>query len=264
MTRKLNLLKIEQGLVYYTNEDNDCVLKDSPRNIINRGVVRLFGSKEDRDYIYAMSSMSKLDIKWYGFLTALYVSALLIAIPMSPHSVTVFGSTQPGGILIFPITFLILDTINTTLRYEYAKTTAYIGSGICIMASLLIAVTFYSFNISGSYKEVFHPLIKLYLINSLCIIMSDQTNNFIFKILSERLYSVSIWKRSIVSSVVGQIIYTIVWITLFFNSLPSKELVEKILDNYFFKICYAFAIIPIIYFLVWLYNFLRGRCTLTE
>jgi hypothetical protein len=60
MTRRLNLLKIEDGLVYYTNEDNDCVLKERPHELVTRGVVRLFDCKQDRDSIYAMTSMTKL------------------------------------------------------------------------------------------------------------------------------------------------------------------------------------------------------------
>ena len=52
MIRKLNLLKIEDGLVYYTNEDNDCVLKETPHELVSRGVVRLFDCKQDLSLIH--------------------------------------------------------------------------------------------------------------------------------------------------------------------------------------------------------------------
>lgn len=259
MTRKLNLIKIEDGLVYYTNEDNDCVLKGNPRELVTRGVVRLFGSKQDRDSIYAMTSMTKLDIKWYGFLTALYLCTLLVAIPMSPYTVSIFGTFQPAGILIFPITFVVLDVINATLRYEYAKTTTFFGAGLCLLASVLIALTFYVFEIKEAYYDVFYPLIKLYLINSLCILAADQANNIIFKILSSKLYNARIWQRSIISSIVGQALYTIIWIGLFFNTSTSFALLEKISDNYLFKIAYAIFLIPLVYLLVFIYNYLRDK-----
>lgn len=259
MTRKLNLIKIEDGLVYYTNEDNDCVLKGSPRELVSRGVVRLFGSRQDRDSIYAMTAMTKLDIKWYGFLTALYLCTLLVAIPMSPHTVSIFGTLQPAGILIFPITFVVLDVINVTLRYEYARITTFFGAGLCCLSSLLIGVTFYAFEIKGPYYEVFYPLTKLYLINSLCILVADQANNIIFKTLSYKLYKARIWQRSIISSIVGQALYTIIWIGLFFNTSTSLTLLEKISDNYLFKIVYAVALIPLVYLLVFIYNYLREK-----
>lgn len=257
MTRNLNLLKVENGLVYYTNEDNDYILKSPARVLVNKGLV-VFFNKEDRDLIHALDPITKFDIKWYSFLTALYLVSLLIAIPMSPHSVKIFGTWQPAGILIFPLSFLVLDTINATLRYEYAKTTTYFGAGMCALASGFIALTFFVFDIKSPYKEVFEPLIFLYLINTLCILSADQANNYLFRKLSMTLYKAPIWLRSVVSSTIGQAFYTIIWIGLFFNSATSITLIEKIADNYLFKVGYAVALIPILYVLVLIYNSLKA------
>ena len=65
-------------------------------------------------------------VKWYTFITALYIAFLLLSIPLSPHSVEIFGTYQPAGIFIFPLSFIMLDVINATLRYEYARTAVYI------------------------------------------------------------------------------------------------------------------------------------------
>ena len=245
MTRSLNLLKVENGLIYYTNEDNDYVLSSPARGLINKGLV-VFFKKEHRDLIHAMDPITKFDIKWYGFLTALYLASLLVAIPMSPHSVEI-------------LTFLVLDTINATLRYEYAKSTTYFGAGMCALASGLIAVTFFTFDIKSPYKEVFEPLIYLYLINSLCILAADQANNFIFRKLSMKLHKAPIWARSIISSTIGQALYTVIWIGLFFNSSTSLTLLQKIADNYLFKVGYAVALIPVLYALVFTYNILKAK-----
>ncbi|NRB67847.1 MAG: VUT family protein [Vibrio sp.] len=258
MTRSLNLLKVENGLIYYTNEDNDYVLSSPARGLINKGLV-VFFKKEHRDLIHAMDPMTKFDIKWYGFLTALYLASLLVAVPMSPHSVEIFGTWQPAGILIFPLTFLVLDTINATLRYEYAKSTTYFGAAMCALASGLIALTFSIFDIQSPYKEVFEPLIYLYLINSLCILSADQANNFIFRKLSIKLHKAPIWARSIISSTIGQALYTVIWIGLFFNSSTSLNLLQKIADNYLFKVGYAVALLPILYALVFTYNTLKVK-----
>lgn len=264
MIRKLSLSKIEKGFVYYTNEDGDCTLKERPRELINRGVVKLFSSKQDRETIYALNSMTKLDIKWYGFLTALYIAMLLVAIPMSPHTVTILGTFQPAGILIFPITFTILDVINSTLRYEYAKTTTYIGAGVCFLAAILIAITLHVFNINGAYNEVFSPLVKLYFINSLCILTADQVNNTLFKKVRTRFYRAKIWQSSLISSIVGQAVYTVIWIGLFFNTSTSVTLIGKIVDNYSFKIGYAIALMPILYLLVATYSALKDKASSIE
>ncbi|MBU2898489.1 VUT family protein [Vibrio hepatarius] len=258
MTRSLNLLKVENNLIYYTNEDKDYVLSSSSRALINKGLV-VFFTKKDRDLIHALDPITKFDIKWYGFLTALYLAFLLVAIPMSPHSVQIFDTWQPAGILIFPLTFLVLDTINATLRYEYAKSTTYFGASMCALASGLIALTFLVFDIKSPYKEVFEPLIYLFLINSICILSADQANNFTFRKLSMILYKSPLWVRSIISSTIGQAIYTIIWIGLFFNSSTSMDLLQKIADNYLFKVGYAFALLPVLYGLVISYKLLKSR-----
>ena len=72
------------------------------------------------------------------------------------------------------------------------------------------------------------------------------------------LYKAPIWLRSVVSSTIGQVFYTIIWIGLFFDSATSMTLIEKIADNYLFKVGYAVALIPILYVLVIIYNSLKA------
>ncbi|QUM88666.1 hypothetical protein HWV03_07535 [Moritella sp. 36] len=55
-------------------------------------------------------------------LFTLFITFLLLAIPMSPDPVTTFNTVQPAGILIFPLTFIIIDSVNELFGYRENKT----------------------------------------------------------------------------------------------------------------------------------------------
>ena len=74
-----------------------------------------------------------------------------------------------------------------------------------------------------------------------------------------KLHKAPIWARSIISSTIGQALYTVIWIGLFFNSSTSLTLLQKIADNYLFKVGYAVALIPVLYALVFTYNILKTK-----
>ncbi|MCL9782909.1 VUT family protein [Vibrio sp. S4M6] len=256
--RQLKLVMVKDDKIHYTNESASLTLAEDADALIDKELIKLF-DKKDRNTIRAVSRRhnpkNELQrMKWYGFMTALYIGFLLIAIPMSPHTVSIFGTFQPAGILIFPLTFAMLDVINATLRYEYAKMTVYIGATVCALASLMIFISFHVLNIGGEYYNVFHPLIKLYLINMICVLTSDQLNNFVFRKLNDKFYNKKLWLKTLASSIVGQIAYTIIWILAFFNTSANSTLIHKIIDNYSFKIGYAVVLIPVTYLLVYIFN----------
>lgn len=256
--RILTLKEINSGKIRYANEQGTLVLTDSSDSIIEKGLISCF-NRNDRKKIRENSNRNQVwrehrNIYWYSALTTIFTALLLIAIPLSTHPVAVLGTIQPGGIIIFPLSFVILDTINSTLRYSYAKYTVYLAASICILASLLLFITFYLFDINAKFTDVFKPLIKLYLINACCLLVADQVNNIVFRKLNNILSKRDLWIKCAVSTVTGQSLYTVIWIVLFFNTNASQELIQKIIDNYGFKLIYAAALIPVTYILVQLHS----------
>lgn len=254
MQRTMKIIGIEGNNVKYANEDSSLVLIDTCDNIIDKDIISLFDGN-DQLYIYSHPHMKKEVMRkktaWFSFLSLLYLSSLLLAIPMSPYTVTIFGTIQPAGILIFPLSFICLDVVNSTVTYRHAKMLTCNAALICLIAAALIKISFSVLTIRDEYQLVFEKLSYLYIINAICILSADQINNFIFSKFNSLLIN-KLWLKSLVSTVFGQVAYTLIWITLFFGDKIGTDKLTRIFDNYEFKVLYSICLIPIAYLLVFI------------
>ncbi len=255
--QKLKIIKLSDGTVTYQSESGT-TLTAPANNLLQKNILLLFDSKDRARIREHASSYIPLkmeyDLFWLSGLFALYLSFLLLAIPMSPDTINVFNTFQPAGILIFPLTFIILDSVNEIFQYRYARTLTLIAAIIMVLASALIYLTVNVFDLSEPYQNVFDKLPKLYLINALCLFVADQTNNIVFKTIRYRLAVSPLWLRCIVSTTIGQISYTIIWIGLFFGLSANTDLFVKVINNYGFKVIYAACLIPVTYMIVAVYR----------
>ncbi|WP_305812739.1 VUT family protein [Photobacterium leiognathi] len=256
MQRKMKVVEVEMNYIKYANEDSSLTLIDTCENIIKKDLISLFYDKDQAEIYsnchYKNVLMNK-NVNWFVFISLLYLASLLLAIPMSPYSVSILGTIQPAGILIFPLSFVFLDVINSTVSYRHAKLLTFYGAVICVFASILIKLTFSVFSITDEYQLVFEKLSYLYIINAICILTADQLNNFIFSKFNT-LFINKLWLKCVVSTVFGQAAYTVIWITLFFGHKMDVDLIERVIDNYGFKVFYAICLIPFTYFLVFIYR----------
>ncbi|MDW6002516.1 VUT family protein [Vibrio mangrovi] len=255
--KKLKILKSSPDSITYQSESGT-TLKAAPNEMLQKNILLLFDGK-DRARIRELASAyippkMEYDLFWLGGLFALYLSFLLLAIPMSPNAVHVLSTFQPAGILIFPLTFIILDSVNEIFQYRYARMLTFVAAAIMVIASALVYLTTHVFDMAPAYQEVFTKLPKLYLINALCLLVADQTNNLVFRTIRYRLAVAPLWFRCIVSTTIGQISYTIIWIGLFFGTSASTDLFVKIINNYGFKVIYAACLIPVTYMIVATYR----------
>lgn len=254
MQRKMKVIGIDGINVKYSNEDSSLVLVDTCDNIVSRDIISLF-ERSDQLHIYSCCRTKKevmgKSSAWFSFLSLLYLASLLLAIPMSPYTVSIFGTLQPAGILIFPLSFICLDVVNSTVTYRHAKMLTLNAAIICLIASALIKLSFTFLSIQDEYQVVFEKLSYLYMINAICILSADQINNFIFSKFNSLLIN-KLWLKSMISTMFGQAAYTVIWITLFFGDKIDTDLLTRILDNYGFKALYSICLIPIAYFLVFI------------
>jgi uncharacterized integral membrane protein (TIGR00697 family) len=247
---KLKVEGIKNSIVIYSSGGEMLTLDSNI--IINRGLIGFF-SKNDRLKIRISSGLTLkalYDQRFLSGLSALLIAILILAIPMSPYNVTIFNTVQPLGILIFPLSFIVIDSVNEIFGYNQAKYLCVMASLIMLLSSFLIYVSLIFFDVSGSYYDVFHKLPKLYLINGVCIIIADQLNNRVFHFFKKKLIFSALWVRCMISTLVGQAAYTIIWISIFFNVDNNINLLSRILDNYTFKIMYSACVIPFTYIAV--------------
>ena len=252
---KLKINTINSDDISYTSDQGMLVTEKA--NILIRRKLLNFFDKEDRDKIRIAAGYTETNEYNQTFLAVLFtlfITFLLLAIPMAPAPVSIFNTIQPAAVLIFPLTFIIIDSVNELFGYRYARKLCIVASSIMLLASLLTYISLSVFDISGAYLEVFGKLPQLYLINSVCIIIADQLNNKVFSYLKIKFSFSALYLRCILSTAIGQVAYTIIWISGAFGSSVNISLWSRILDNYTLKVSYSICLIPLTYLIVFLYR----------
>lgn len=246
------LVSIKNGKIAYKVSKDGAIFYDSPKALMTRNLVDYF-SEEDRDKILSLCDIpknTKLKTKESYLLLlffALFLSCLFSAIPLSQTKVSILNSIQPAGILIFPLTFVFLDTINEIFGRKQGRFAVYTASACMAVSALFINISLNFINQEtiehDSFITVFKELPKLLIINSLCVLIADTVNNFTYNILKGYLRGKLLALRCFCSTLIGQFFYSITWIFLFFfEKLSTEEKISYIFSNYGFKVLYGLAV----------------------
>ncbi|MER5130227.1 queuosine precursor transporter [Serratia marcescens] len=249
---KFFLVSINNEKIAYKVSKDGAIFYDSPKALMTRNLVDYF-NEEDRDKILSLcdiSNNSKLKTKESYLLVlifALFLSCLFSAIPLSQTKSFIFNSIQPAGILIFPLTFIFLDTINEVFGRKQGRLAVYTASACMAISAAFITISL-NFIVQqttehDSFITVFKELPKLLIINSLCVLIADTVNNFTYNLLKGYLRGKLLALRCYCSTLIGQFFYSITWIFLFFfEKLSTEEKISYIFANYGFKVLYGLAV----------------------
>lgn len=257
------LVGIANNKISYKIRDGGAVFSDNVDSILHKNLVDFF-SEEDKSKILASYGISDAPVfltkgeSIFTILLTLFITCLFVAIPLSQTKVAILSYIQPGGIIIFPITFVFLDSINEIFGRKKGKLAIITASVSLAIASIFI---FFSLKLKGvetvshaNFIAVYTNLPRLLLINSICVLLADNFNNIIYNNLKAHLRGSYLLFRCFVSTIIGQLVYSIVWILAFYHDrLEWNEKITYILNNYEFKVIFSLIICaPLTLFTVWL------------
>ena len=190
--------------------------------------------------------------KFLPCLGMLYIIFLVVAILLSPNLVKIGPYTEPGGILLFPLTYLIADVISEVYGYKTIRLIIW-ASFLCLnIITIAICTSITLPPISNKshleYMHVFGNMPRLLLANGISIIISDFFNAYFFSKLKIITHGKYLWLRVIGASAIGEITYTISWISIFFiTQISLNQMISMAIQNYFFKVVYSALFIPFTY-----------------
>ncbi|KFE93363.1 precorrin-3B C17-methyltransferase [Vibrio parahaemolyticus] len=196
--------------------------------------------------IYKVSNMTYLSI-----LRCLFYMCMIISVLLAPREVSLWGMTQPGGILFFCLSFLFIDTICQSYGYFSARKTLWTNALLMFCSGGLIYISSFLPAISDdvAYQDVvFDGMVKLCFINGLCSLVADQVNALVFRRIKYITNNKSLWLRSLLSTLVSQFFFTILWISFFkFENLFNINTYIFIFSNFQIKVFFSIILIPLLY-----------------
>lgn len=188
-----------------------------------------------------------------------FVVVLLVSNLVAPK-VTAFGPFRISGAqLMFPLTYIFGDIF--TEVYGYAASRRAIWSAFFASALLavigMIAVALPpapEWHDQAAFATVFNFVPRLVVASLIAYWCGEFTNAFVMAKLKLLTNGKFLWVRTIGSTVAGQLVDTVVVITLAMGGiLETSALIRLIISGYLTKVLYEAAMTPVTYLVVnWL------------
>ena len=199
-------------------------------------------------------------------LSMLFVTMLLLANTLATKIVDIYGLTVAGGILCFPIAYVINDVFAEV--YGYKKTVKVIWFGFfCLILSVLlyqvsIAMPSAAFwvssrgdsgiqNMDTAYEAIFGMTWRIAIASLLAYLVGSFINAFVMsklKVITKGRY---LWVRTIGSTVAGEGVDSIIFaFVAFYGVFDIDSILTLIWVGFVLKTAYEVIITPVTYLVV--------------
>ena len=197
---------------------------------------------------------------WFVAVVALFITALLIANIIAVKLVALLGFILPAAVIIFPISYILGDVLTEVYGYRRARQVIWLAFACNVLAvaaiwvgQVLPGAEFWE--AQAAYERILGFTPRLLLASFCAYLVGEFANSFVLakmKVLTEGRW---LWSRTIASTLVGQGLDSLVFITIaFFGILPPAALLTTIITQWLFKTGYEVIATPLTYAVV---NFLK-------
>lgn len=189
-------------------------------------------------------------------IACLFVTCLLLSNIIAGKLITVFGWVLPGAVILFPLTYIFGDVLTEVYGFRKARLVIWTGFGANLLMVLVFALIIYIpspgfFEGQEAFALVLGMAPRVVLASLLAYFIGELTNAFILSKMKIMTAGKWLWARTIGSTLIGEGIDTVVFITLaFWMLVPTEVLLQMMLFQYIFKVSYEILATPLTYLAV--------------
>ncbi len=195
-------------------------------------------------------------------IVALFITSLITANIISVKLITIFGMILPAGIIVFPISYIIGDVLTEVYGYAQTKKVIWVGffcNLILVLAlwigQVLPPAPFWEGQVA--YERILGYAPRLLGASFLAYLVGEFLNAYVLAKMKIATKGRWLWTRTIGSTLVGQGLDSLVFITLAFaGTMPTKTLALAIVTQWIAKSAYEALATPLTYISI---NFLKRR-----
>jgi uncharacterized integral membrane protein (TIGR00697 family) len=199
---------------------------------------------------------------YFVIITAIFVTCLITANITAVKLIDLFGLVLPAGIIIFPLSYITGDVLTEVYGYSRARRVIWLGffcNFITVAAiwigQILPAASFWDGQ--EAYKRILGFTPRILASSFLAYLVGEFANSFVLAKLKISTKGRWLWLRTIGSTLVGQGLDSLIFITLaFVGTIPPSALLLAIVTQWLAKSIYEAAATPVTYAVV---NFLKRK-----
>lgn len=199
---------------------------------------------------------------WFLLVASIFITCLIASNIIAVKLVNMFGLVLPAAILIFPISYIFGDVLTEVYGYRQARWVIWLGffcNLIVVVAiwlgQVLPAASFWDGQ--AAYERILGYTPRLLGASFLAYLIGEFANSFVLAKMKIATNGRWLWVRTIGSTLVGQGLDSLVFMTLaFIGTIPLPVLSGAIVVQWLSKSAYEAIATPLTYGVV---NFLKKR-----
>jgi queuosine precursor transporter len=198
--------------------------------------------------------------RYLNFITALFVTVLLVSNVASTKFLVLGPFTFDGGTILFPLSYIFGDILTEVYGYQQSRRVIWTGF-ICLG---LMALTFGLVDLlpaaqDWTLQNAFHAILgqtpRIVIASLVAFWSGEFVNSYILAKLKLWTHGRLLWVRTLGSTVFGEAVDTVVFVLVAFLGAWSAELLWAVfVSNYVFKVGVEALFTPLTYRIV---NFLK-------
>jgi len=199
---------------------------------------------------------------YFVIIVAIFITCLITANITAVKLINLFGFILPAAILIFPLSYITGDVLTEVYGYGQTRKVIWLGffcNFIAVVAiwlgQILPPASFWDGQ--GAYDRILGYAPRILGASFLAYLVGEFANSFVLAKLKITTKGRFLWLRTIGSTLVGQGLDSLVFITLaFVGTIPLSGLILAIVTQWVAKSIYEALVTPLTYLVV---NFLKRK-----
>ncbi len=189
-------------------------------------------------------------------LVALFVTCLIAANITAVKLIAVFGLLLPAAIVIFPISYILGDVLTEVYGYRQARRVIWLGfaCNLVVVATIWIGGVLPAWEYWGgqaAYERILGLAPRILLASFLAYLVGEFANADVLAKMKIATQGRWLWARTIGSTLVGQGLDSLIFITLAFaGTIPTAALMGLVVTQWLVKSAYEALATPVTYAVV--------------
>ena len=191
--------------------------------------------------------------KYFDLIMALFVAVLLVSNIASTKIVVLGPLTFDGGTLLFPVSYIFGDILTEVYGYGRSRRVIWMGFFSALLMVVTLTVVGWLPPAEGwegqdAYQAILGMTPRIVLASLIAYWAGEFSNSYTLarmKVLTKGRW---LWMRTIGSTIVGEGVDTLLFVTIaFLGVLPGELLLSVALSNYLFKTGLEAVMTPVTY-----------------
>jgi uncharacterized integral membrane protein (TIGR00697 family) len=192
--------------------------------------------------------------KHLGLLTASLVAVLIISNIASTKLIQLGWFALDGGTFLFPLAYIFGDVLTEVYGYKTSRRVIYTGFLWLLVAAVCFQILVMIPSVSGeeARAEAFAMILgqtpRLLLASLAGYYCGEFANSYVLAKMKIASGGKRLWSRTIGSTLVGQLVDTVIFLVIaFLGVFPNELLLTIAISNYVFKVGIEVLFTPITY-----------------